>query len=135
MPNKAHDLLVTSGLFLMTAALLVTIDFAFLKVVLKPMYKELIGRIQGTAMDFKKGYAAYVYALMLALLYYFIVHKNAPFYEAFLLGFAVYGIYAFTNQSIFSLWDVKVALTDHAWGGALFTLVTLIVRLLQKLAA
>ena len=62
------------------------------------------------------------YIFLVFSLYYFIVNKNAPIKDAFLLGLGIYGVYDTTNMAIFKNWNYKTLIIDTLWGGILFSL-------------
>jgi len=67
-----------------------------------------------------------VYFLLVFVINYFIIQKNKPPLDAFILGFCVYGIYEGTNYAMFKKWPMQIALMDTIWGGILFALTTYI---------
>ena len=69
---------------------------------------------------------AICYLALIFGLNYFIISKNRPIHEAFLLGLVIYTVYDSTNYTIFKQWKPVVALMDSIWGGLLFALTTFI---------
>ena len=59
---------------------------------------------------------------MIFALYYFIVRDSKPIYDAFLLGFVIYGVYDMTNMAIIDAWNWKTVVLDTIWGAFLFTI-------------
>lgn len=78
------------------------------RVILQPNYKAII----------------ITYLILFSTLCYFIIRTRRPVLEAFLLGGAIYGVFGFTNMSIFKKWELKTALMDTLWGATLFAGVT-----------
>ena len=68
---------------------------------------------------------------MVIVLYIFIIKPKEKVSYAFILGFCIYGIFDYTNLAIFKNYKLKTALQDQIWGSILFTLVTIIVYLIQ----
>lgn len=71
------------------------------------------------------------YIILVSSIYYFIILKQAPIQEAFLLGFFIYGVFETTNLAIFKKWSPILAMIDTIWGGVLFTITTLAYRKIQ----
>jgi uncharacterized membrane protein len=70
---------------------------------------------------------------MAVILNYFIISANKPAFDAFILGFCVYGIFDFTNMAIFKKYNLKTAISDTLWGAILFFIVTNITYSLKKM--
>ena len=64
------------------------------------------------------------YLILLSGLCYFIIRTHRSVLEAFLLGALIYGVFEFTNMSIFKKWELKTVIMDIMWGGTLFAGVT-----------
>ena len=87
-------------------------------------YENMIQKIQGSPLKMKLIPTIACYIILVSSLYYFIIHKKASYYDAFLLGFFIYGVYSTTNMAIFKDWSLKVCLIDLSWGGFLFLITT-----------
>ena len=95
------------------------------------LFKDLlinnIQRVQkGKTIDINYPAVIITYIILSCSLYYFIIDQNKPLLDAFIFGLCVYGIYEFTNLSIFKDWNNKVVLVDTLWGGTLMFLTTFI---------
>lgn len=66
------------------------------------------------------------YLALIFGLNYFIISKNRPIFEAFLLGLVIYTVYETTNYTIFKQWKPFMVVMDSLWGGILFALTTFI---------
>ena len=66
--------------------------------------------------------AALCYAILVFLLYYFILSKKKKILDAFILGICVYGVYEATNYATFRNWPIYMVLVDTLWGGLLFAI-------------
>lgn len=108
------------------------LDYFFLFLI-SGRVSKIIFRIQGSKMIVDKIYASIVYLFLFLQLYYFILLKKGTYVEAFVLGSTSYGIYEFTNMSLFKDWDYKLALIDTLWGGILYTLSIYITRYIMTL--
>ena len=92
----------------------------------------LIEKIQHSAIQIDIFSLIIVYIFDIFVLYYFIIFKKLSLFEAFLLGLCVYGVYEFTNKSIFTKWNYSLVIIDTLWGGILFLLTTFFSRLFFK---
>ena len=92
----------------------------------KDMFNRQIMDIQGTPIVLNTKMligSLLTYILIVGGFYKFIILGKKTWWEAFLLGFVVYGIYEMTNYALFSKWRWTTAMIDTLWGGVLFTLV------------
>ena len=92
----------------------------------------LVEKIQHSVIHLNIFSLVMVYIFDIFILYYFIIYKNLSLFEAFLLGLCVYGVYEFTNKSIFTKWSYSLVILDTLWGGTLFLLTTFLSRLFFK---
>ena len=101
-----------------------TLIFTFLDAIylylMKNNFFTMIRNIQHSNLEFALIPALFCYIFLIFILYYFIVLKKRPLYEAFFLGFAIYGVYETTNLAIFKKWSPLISLIDTIWGGILF---------------
>jgi uncharacterized membrane protein len=79
--------------------------------------RNMSERIQGQPVRFRFFSAVIVYIF---LAYMLLETKSG--YQAFLYGASIYGVYDFTNYTIFEHYDWKLAVADTLWGGVLFVL-------------
>ena len=117
---------------LIAAILVVAVDSVYLKMV-KGHWDKQVKAVQKSAMQINLPGAALSYIFIIFALNYFILRKNASVSDAFLLGLAIYGIFEFTNMAIFKEWQLYTVITDTLWGGALFSIVTYLTYLLEKI--
>jgi len=87
-------------------------------------FTDMIMTIQRVSMIFRPLGAILCYILLSIALYYFIVRRNRPIIEAFLLGVVIYGVYDSTNYATLKKWKPEFAVIDTLWGGTLFALTT-----------
>ena len=106
--------------------LLIIIDSVYLSLLGGPLFKNMIKNIQNDELNLNFHAASFTYILLVYLLYKFIISQNKTPLNAFILGFCVYGVFDFTNLTIFNNYKLIIALTDMLWGGILFYLVTFI---------
>lgn len=128
---------------LFCVAVLLIFDLAWISLN-RPIYNQLVQRIQGSKLVVSLGPAVVAYALMvLGLLY--IVLPNArrelsagatsPFVLALkhgaLFGFVVYGIFNATNAAMFANYSVPTAILDTTWGTFVYFAITWMALLLS----
>jgi len=104
---------------------LLVVDFIILKFVIGKLFVKMVENIQGKPININIYYALITYILILLGQYLFIepirsVYRKDKYYTyAFLLGVITYGIFDFTNLTIFSDYKLIPALIDTLWGGIL----------------
>jgi uncharacterized membrane protein len=92
----------------------------------------IIKNIQHSSLKIDIYSLIIVYIFDIFVLYYFIINKKSSLLDAFLLGVCIYGIYEFTNKSIFNKWNYTLVVIDTLWGGFLFALTTFFSRFFFK---
>jgi len=112
--------------FLLSAVVLLALDFVYLNLS-KSAFATQIVQIQRVVMQVKIVPAIICYMLLIFGLNYFILSRNRPVHEAFLLGLLIYGVFDSTSYALFKKWDLKLAIMDSIWGGVLYGLTTFIV--------
>ena len=110
---------------LVSGITLVILDAIYLNM-FKEMFGLQIAQVQRVAMQFKLVGAIFTYILLISGLYYFILKSHRPVQDAFILGVVIYGVYEFTNYSIFKQWKWSMVAIDTLWGGIAFALTTYI---------
>jgi len=88
------------------------------------MYKNQILNVQGSDIQIRPVSVIICYLFIILGLYYFILRKKRPSWEAFLLGAVIYGVYDATNHATIKNWSPYLATTDVIWGGMLFLITT-----------
>ena len=116
---------------IITCILFILLDCIYLYFT-NTMAVNMIKKIQHSPVKLNVLSLVILYIFDLFVFYYFIIIKNAKLYEAFLLGFCIYGVYEFTNKSIFDKWTYPFVIIDTLWGGLLFLLTTFLSRLFFK---
>lgn len=111
------------GRYIFASILLLLLDMIFLKWNERLFHNQVI-TVQRVILQPNYNAIMITYLLLIFTLCYFIIRSHRNVGEAFLLGFLVYGIFEFTNMSIFKKWELKTAVIDSLWGGTLFALVT-----------
>ena len=116
---------------LISIILFIIIDGIYLSLV-NPMFNNVIKNIKGNNIKLKLDGAIYAYICIVLIFNYFIIYKKGKLLDAFMLGFLTYGIFEGTNRALFSNWTINVMLIDSLWGGILFSLVFIIMKLYYK---
>ena len=88
------------------------------------MYKNQILNIQGSDIELRPVSTIICYLFIILGLYYFILRKRRPSWEAFLFGAVIYGVYDATNHATIKKWSPYLATIDVIWGGTLFLITT-----------
>ena len=111
--------LIISGIILLVLDL--TYLYVFKDFMLPILYKVQKAEVK---VNMKSALACYI--ILVSGLYYFIIKKNAPPKDAFLLGVLINGVYETTNYAFFKDWSPLLVLMDTLWGGILLMTTTVI---------
>lgn len=117
-------------LTLISAIILLTIDFVYLNVI-KDYFLNQIQLVQGTQPKINYLGVALCYIFLIAGINYFIIKPHKSVSDAFLLGIVIYGVYETTNYALFKNWSIFTVIIDTLWGGILFASTTYIINLLR----
>ena len=112
---------------LVLGLIILIVDSGYLYLV-KDIFSKLVLTVQNSKMEINVVYAAMCYIFLVVALYYFIIRRNAPIQDAFILGACIYGVFETTNLAILKKWNPMIAAIDVIWGGILFVIVTSIWR-------
>lgn len=115
-------------LMLLSAIVLISIDFVYLNV-MKGYLENQLKSVQGSAVKFNYLGAALCYVFLIVGLNYFIIKPKRSVSDAFLLGIVIYGVYETTNYATFKNWSLLTVIIDTLWGGLLFAATTYIIHL------
>jgi len=117
------------------------LDFAWIASNYK-RYNDMVEHVSGNPITLNYFAVMITYILLLIGLFYFVLENIdttdvkttflTSIQYAGVLGFVVYGVYSFTNLSIFKNYDITIAILDTLWGSVLFTLTAFIVALVTK---
>jgi uncharacterized membrane protein len=115
---------------LISAVVMLVLDGIYLTSI-SSTFNNMIVNIQGSKMGFKIAPVIICYIALIFGLNYFILNsgksKEDMIRDAFLLGLVIYTVYETTNYALIDKWELKTALIDSIWGGALFGLTTFII--------
>lgn len=107
--------------YLVTTAIFLVIDIAWLGFVAPKLYKQHIGHLMAEKASFVP--AAIFYLIYIAALLFFVINPaidkgsvwQAIWTGAF-LGLAMYGTYDLTNMATLKNWPLTITAIDLAWG-------------------
>jgi len=102
---------------------LLLLDSLYIGIQLK-YFNKLYLSIQKSPLKINGLGVILCYIFLVGLLYYFILSQKKSILDAFILGFAVYGVYETTNYSTITKWPLYLLFVDTLWGGILFALTT-----------
>ena len=105
---------------------LLILDAMFITTNLRAFQDQVIS-VQRVVLQARPLPAVIAYLAMIIGLNYFIISKNRPIWEAFLLGIIIYGVYDTTTLALLKKYDWKLALMDTLWGGTLMALTTTVI--------
>jgi len=114
----------------LTGVVLLLIDVGFLYS-MGPMFRKQVIKVQKTPFVMNYFGAIFAYLLLIIGLYWFIIKEKRGLFDAFLLGFVIYGVYEGTTKALFTNWDYKTMVIDTLWGGILMVLTTFTVYALK----
>ena len=112
--------------YLLSAIVFVVLDGFYLNLT-KDYFNKQVKSIQGRDINANFVAIGITYIFLIYGLNYFIIQKNRSVKDAALLGLVIYGVYEFTNLSIFTNWSVLSTIIDTVWGAVVFGLTTAIV--------
>lgn len=118
-------------LLLLTIIMLI-LDYIWITKLSKGIYLKTIKNVQKSAhkMNIDK-YIKMTIAYIIILYMIYSVQYNSTG-DRLLYGLSAYGLFNFTNGSIFDDWNNSVIIVDTLWGGLLFALVPSIVDLINN---
>lgn len=105
---------------------------AFFIYINRTNFINMIEKIQGKPAKLYFPSVFITYFFMYLGLYYFIISQKRTLLDAFILGIVIYGIFEFTNMSIFINWTLYTSLTDTLWGGVLFSSTTYFTKVIMS---
>ena len=112
------------------AITMLLLDFIYLKLITHS-FSKMIYNIQNKPLNLKIKPAILCYFLLISVYYCFIAKDNKSVFDAFFLGFAIYGIYDTTNIATINAWKWDIVAVDTLWGGSLFALTHIITNKLK----
>lgn len=123
---------MNSKYIIISALVLLITDYFYLSFS-KNSFINMIVNIQNSDFKFNIFGAIISYVLLIIANYYFIYKKNSNYYESFLLGIIIYGVFDGTNLAIFKNYDFEIGIIDTLWGGILMTITNYLSNKVMKL--
>ena len=99
-------------------AIMLVLDFSYLYL-FKDFMLPILKNRQKADVKVNIMSALACYIILVSGLYYFIIKKNAPIKDAFILGVLINGVYETTNYAFFKNWSPLLVVLDTLWGGIL----------------
>ena len=105
------------------SVIILLIDITFITLN-KNMWEKDIQDIQGSPLNIRFNFGLIAYILIITGTCVFVLFSNKKTIEekmklGFIWGVITYGIFDFTNLSLFSKYKLKTAITDTIWGGVM----------------
>lgn len=116
---------------IIAAIIMIVLDFSFIQFNRAFFFKQ-IQDVQGAPPKLKMSGAILCYISMIFALYWFIIRKDAPILDAFILGASLNAVYEFTNYTFLNNWRPSTVMLDILWGGALFSITTYLTSALHE---
>jgi uncharacterized membrane protein len=110
--------------FAATAAAMMALDFVWLDLVAKGMYRQGIGHLMAPAPNLAAAALFYVVYVTGLLVFAVAPYRAQPGWRktlttAAMVGFLVYASYDLTNLALLRDWPLGMSLADMAWGTVL----------------
>lgn len=116
---------------IIAAIIMILLDFSFIQFN-RAFFSKQIEDVQGARTKIKMSGAILCYISMIFALYWFIIRKDAPILDAFILGASLNAVYEFTNYTFLNNWRPSTVVMDILWGGTLFSITTYLTNLLYE---
>lgn len=116
--------------FLLSSTILIILDAIFITIN-AGMFSRMLIKIQKEPVKIRYGSALLCYLILATGFWFFVIFRNRPVWEAFLLGIFVYGVYETTNYSAIRHWSPTTVAIDTLWGGILFGATAYLTRYFQ----
>lgn len=100
--------------------IMLIIDYIYLKFIAGKPFLKMVKKIQKKEAKVHYMSALFVYLLLVIAMYNYVIY-NPSYYNAFMLGSIIYGVFDFTNLALFKNYDLMIGVQDTIWGGLLFT--------------
>jgi len=108
---------------IIAAIIMILLDFSFIQFN-RAFFAKQIQDVQGDPSKIKMSGAVLCYISMIFALYWFIIRKDAPILDSFILGASLNAVYEFTNYTFLNNWRPSTVIMDILWGGILFSTTT-----------
>ena len=109
---------------LQVSLLVLVVDFIWIGVIAKNMYKKGLAKVQGFPIKFRPIGAIVAYILLIVGLTIFV----NDWLSGSIMGLVTYGIYNATNYATLSNYSEQLAITDTLWGTILSAFVGFVTK-------
>lgn len=120
----------------LTALLLLPVDLLWIRFVIGPVFQSKIPHLLGDGFDIPMAVAAYLVMVISITGLVLVPHGGKGSMTVFtygaLLGFALYGVFEFTNAAILRAWDWTLIPLDILWGTLICGVISVSVAALVK---
>jgi len=120
-------------LYIILLFITLVIDLFVINIFFKKMWEKNIENIQNEKLQVNVKYGLVTYFLIPLGILLFVYPKidkkewiQTSLLYGFLFGIVTYGIFDFTNLSLFKKYSLNIAIIDTLWGGILCAIVALI---------
>ena len=94
------------------------------------LFERVLRKINNTNTVKIRYWSAILFYFITAIGFYFFLEKERkPLYYSFLFGLFIYSFYEITNYTIIDSWTLPAVVVDSIWGGVLFLLVAVAMRI------
>ena len=113
---------------LISALVLLILDFIWIGLFMGPRYKKMIANVQKSPMTIRKKHALLAYTCMIVGLSIFVIPnvRKHSLSDSILYGgscgLVLYGVYDFTAAAVLENWDESLAIIDILWGAFVYTI-------------
>ncbi len=117
-------------IFLCDYLFIISADMIWIGMVMKSLYQQIpfLARTVSQELNPHIPSALLVWALVVGGNILFALPRASSFTYALLwgalYGFILYGVYDFTNLSLFSYWPIRLTMVDIAWGMVFNSVIT-----------
>lgn len=107
--------------FLTVAAIMLTLDLLFLGTLGRELWKSTVSGIQNSPMTLRPGFAFVAYCLLVLGIYTLVWKPHKRDLKSLILhgaifGMVIYGVFDFTNGTIFQEYPLSIMVIDTIWG-------------------
>jgi len=112
------------------AIIMLFIDGVYLTLA-KGHFAKVVRSIQKTEMNVDIWGAILSYTALIVGFYWFVASRNGSLLDAMMLGWVIYFVFDGTNRAMFKNYGWDTVLLDGIWGGLLFGLVWMTMKMLK----
>lgn len=124
--------MIINNKYIIGSIILILLDITWIQLFMGQLFVHMIFNIQKEKIKINYFYVILSYIWILFSYNYFVIRKSFSIIDSFLFGCAIYGIYEFTNASLFSKWNNLIIFLDILWGGTLYGLTTWFIQIIKK---